>query len=60
MDTGQPFVVENRAGASGNIGLSAIAKAPGDGYTIGLTTSNLTMNGALYQRASCSRSRSPR
>lgn len=49
-DTGQPFVVENRAGASGNIGLDAIAKSQADGYTIGLTTSNLTMNGALYKR----------
>lgn len=50
LATGQSFVVENRAGASGNIGMDAIAKARPDGYTIGITTSNLTMNSALYRR----------
>lgn len=33
---GQPVVVENRAGASGTIGLGALAKAPADGHTIGM------------------------
>jgi tripartite-type tricarboxylate transporter receptor subunit TctC len=35
---GQPLIVENRAGAGGTIGLAALAKAPADGYTLGLGT----------------------
>jgi tripartite-type tricarboxylate transporter receptor subunit TctC len=35
---GQQFVIENRAGASGNIGADAIAKAAPDGYTLGIVT----------------------
>ncbi len=35
---GQPVVVENRPGAGGVIGTEAIAKAPSDGYTIGIAT----------------------
>ena len=31
---GTPFVVENRAGAGGNIGAAAVAKAPKEGYTL--------------------------
>jgi tripartite-type tricarboxylate transporter receptor subunit TctC len=37
---GQQIVIENRAGASGNIGADAIAKAPPDGYTIGIATAS--------------------
>src|SRR5215475_10814148 len=37
---GQPVVIDNRVGASGNLGADAIAKATPDGYTIGLVTSS--------------------
>src|SRR5262245_36570748 len=35
---GQPFVIENRPGASGSIGTEAVARAPADGYTMLLVT----------------------
>ncbi len=35
---GQPFVIENRPGAGGNIGADAVAKSPADGYTIMITS----------------------
>lgn len=47
---GQPVVIDNKAGAGGNIGLDAIAKSAGDGYTIGLGTSSLSINPALYRK----------
>jgi tripartite-type tricarboxylate transporter receptor subunit TctC len=47
---GQKLIVENRPGASGNIGMAAVAAAPADGYTLVLTpTGNLTVNQALYK-----------
>src|SRR5476651_420614 len=36
---GQPFVIDNRPGASGELGTSVVAHATPDGYTIGLATS---------------------
>ncbi|WP_420991604.1 Bug family tripartite tricarboxylate transporter substrate binding protein [Cupriavidus sp. 30B13] len=44
-------VVENRAGAGGNIGMDAVAKARPDGYTLGMgQTANLAINPTLYPR----------
>ncbi|QDJ12238.1 Extra-cytoplasmic solute receptor (plasmid) [Roseomonas mucosa] len=49
--TGWNLVADNRPGAGGNIGLDAVAKAPADGYTIGMgQTANLAINPALYPR----------
>jgi tripartite-type tricarboxylate transporter receptor subunit TctC len=48
---GQPVVVENRAGAGGNLGAEMIAKAPPDGYTIGSgTVSSHAINATLYSK----------
>jgi tripartite-type tricarboxylate transporter receptor subunit TctC len=45
---GQQFIVENRAGASGNIGTEAVAKAPADGYTLLQIVTPNVINAALY------------
>lgn len=46
---GQPVVVDNRPGAGGNIGLTVVAKAPADGYTIGVGAAGaLSANVSLY------------
>ncbi len=48
---GQPFVVENRAGAGGNVGADVVAKSPPDGYLFGVTTDTLfTVNPHVYTR----------
>jgi tripartite-type tricarboxylate transporter receptor subunit TctC len=49
--TGWNFVVDNKAGAGGNIGLDAVAKSKPDGYTIGMgQTANLAINPMLYAK----------
>ena len=44
---GQPVVIENRSGAGGMIGTSAVAAAPPDGYTLLLVSSTFTINPAV-------------
>lgn len=47
---GQQVVVENRAGANGNVGLQAVASAPPDGYTITIgSTASMSINPHLYK-----------
>ncbi len=46
---GQSVVVENRAGASGNIGMAAVARAEPNGYTLAVNTMSLAINPALFQ-----------
>jgi len=48
---GQPVVVENRGGANGVIGYDAVAKAQGDGYTLGVVTVGFVTNPAMNQKA---------
>ena len=47
---GQTVVVENRAGASGQIGAAAVAKANPDGYTLMLDASSFSVNPSLYPK----------
>ncbi|CAB3814841.1 hypothetical protein LMG26854_01101 [Achromobacter aegrifaciens] len=48
---GQPVVIENKPGAAAIVGMSAIAKAPADGYTLGMTFSGaMSINPSLYQQ----------
>lgn len=46
---GQPFVVDNRPGAGGNIAAEIVAKSPADGYTLLFTNNALTINPNLYR-----------
>ncbi len=49
----QGVIVENRAGAAGNVGMDYVAKQPADGYTLALApASNLTVNDVLFKSLS--------
>ncbi|MES2610450.1 MAG: tripartite tricarboxylate transporter substrate binding protein [Pseudomonadota bacterium] len=49
---GQPFVIENKAGAGGNIGAEFVAKQPADGYTLMITSIGMATNKPLYGKLS--------
>lgn len=49
--TGWTFIIDNKPGAGGNLGVDAVAKSPADGYTLVLgQTSNLAINPTLYTK----------
>lgn len=47
---GQQVVIDNRAGAGGNIGADFVAKSPPDGYTIVIASNQVTMNPWIYSK----------
>jgi tripartite-type tricarboxylate transporter receptor subunit TctC len=46
----QPFIIENRAGAGGNVGTEAVVKASADGYTLLLVDASAAFNATLYDK----------
>jgi tripartite-type tricarboxylate transporter receptor subunit TctC len=50
QELGQQIIVDNRAGAGGNIGAELAARAPADGYTLFLAHTNHSINATLYRK----------
>jgi tripartite-type tricarboxylate transporter receptor subunit TctC len=49
VSLGQPVIVENVSGAAGQLGVMRVARAPGDGYTVGVgNLSSHVLTGAVY------------
>jgi tripartite-type tricarboxylate transporter receptor subunit TctC len=49
---GQQFLIENRPGGGGNIGIEAVVRAPADGYTLLVTGTTAAINATLFEKLS--------
>ncbi|MSQ70125.1 MAG: tripartite tricarboxylate transporter substrate binding protein [Betaproteobacteria bacterium] len=47
---GQPFILENKPGAGGNVAMESVARSAPDGYTLLMIGPGLTINGTLYKK----------
>lgn len=47
---GQPVVIENKAGAGGNLGADAVAKSAPDGYTLLMASGSIAINPSIYKK----------
>lgn len=50
INLGQPVVVDNRGGGGATIGMDLVAKAPPDGYTVGIATLTFALNPSLFAK----------